>query len=193
MSSSNRFKRKYVVKVPQNVKVLYCDKNNIITFIGPCQIKSLELDVKVFLASKANLVVTNLLALETSSTNYNVVKRLQGTSVAKIRHALIETTSTLYHRLNLTGVGYRVFPYNSVENQLYFKLGYSHLIYFRIPPTLKTHCQKFTKLFIFGNCSFDDLTHTASQIRECKKPEPYKGKGILHSYEKVLLKKGKKI
>ena len=52
---------------------------------------------------------------------------------------------------------------------------------------------KFTKLFLFGNCSFDTLTQTAAQIRAFKRPEPYKGKGILHDQEKIILKKGKKI
>ena len=58
---------------------------------------------------------------------------------------------------------------------------------------LKVHCQKFTKLFIFGNCSLENLTQTVAQIRACKLPEPYKGKGILYDTEKISLKKGKKI
>lgn len=120
-------------------------------------------------------------------------KKIQGTTVAKIKQILIESTYTLYQKLNLVGVGYRVFAHEQLKNQIYFKLGYSHLIYFKIPSELNTHCQKFTKLFLFGNCSFDLLTQTASQIRVCKLPEPYKGKGILYDQEKIVLKKGKKI
>lgn len=193
MSLINKFKKKYVIKIPTNIETLYCDKKNIITFIGPFQTKSLKLQVKIFLVSKSNIVITNLPVLGISSASLKNIKKLQGTAVAKIRHILIETTYTLYHRLNLVGVGYRVFSYDNFDNQLYFKLGYSHLIYFRIPSTLKTHSQKFTKLFIFGNSSFDSLTETAAQIRMCKLPEPYKGKGILHAHEKISLKKGKKI
>ena len=193
MPSFNKFKKKYIIKVPKNIKILYCDKKNIITFIGPSQTKSLKLEVKIFLTSKANLIVTDLPASGASNMNSKSFKELQGTYTAKIRHVLIETTYLLYHRLNLVGVGYRVFPYDGFENQLYFKLGYSHLIYFRIPLALKTHCQKFTKLFIFGNSSFDNLTGIAAQIRACKLPEPYKGKGILYAQEKIFLKKGKKI
>ena len=48
-------------------------------------------------------------------------------------------------------------------------------------------------LFLFGDCSYDKLTQTAAQIRSFKRPEPYKGKGILYDQEKILLKKGKKI
>jgi large subunit ribosomal protein L6 len=194
MFSPNKFKKKYTVKIPKNIKILYCDKKNMITFIGPSQTKSLKLKVKVFLMPTLNLItVTNISAFGTSATGLKNVKKVQGTTVAKIKQILIETTYTLYHRLNLVGVGYRVFSYDQLKNQIYLKLGYSHLIYFKIPDSLNTHCQKFTKLFIFGNCSFDVLTQTASQIRSCKLPEPYKGKGILHDQEKITLKKGKKI
>ena len=194
MSNSSKLKKKYIIKVPKHIKVLYCDKKNILTVLGPSQIKSIKLEVKIFLVKKSNiLIVTDLPVLEVSNRSLKDIKKLQGTFAAKIRHILIEVTYTLYHKLNLVGVGYRVLPYDKFENQLYFKLGYSHLIYFKIPVTLKTHCQKFTRLFIFGNSSFEHLTQIAAQIRACKLPEPYKGKGILYAQEKISLKKGKKI
>nr|YP_009485519.1 ribosomal protein L6 [Nitzschia alba]AVR57583.1 ribosomal protein L6 [Nitzschia alba] len=194
MVSSNKFKKKYTVKVPKSIKILYCDKKNIITFIGLSQVKSLKLKVKIFLTPMSNLItVTNVPAFGASTTDFKNIKKVQGTTVAKIKQILIETTYTLYHKLNLVGVGYRVFPHEQLNNQLYLKLGYSHLIYFKVPNSLNTHCQKFTKLFLFGDCSFDSLTQTAAQLRACKFPEPYKGKGILHDQEKILLKKGKKI
>ena len=194
MLGFKKFKKKHTVKAPQNIRILYCDKKNMITFVGPFQTKSLKLKVKIFLTPASNTItVTDFPILGSSATDLKNVKKIQGTTVAKIKQVLIETTYTLYHKLNLVGVGYRVFPFEQLENQLYFKLGYSHLIYFKVPEKLETHCQKFTKLFLYGNCSFDSLTQTAAQIRACKLPEPYKGKGILHDQEKITLKKGKKI
>lgn len=194
MFSPNKFKKKYTIKIPQNIKVLYCDKKNMVTFIGLSQTKSLKLNVKIFLISSSNMImVTNIPVFGASATDFKNIKKVQGTTVAKIKQMLIETTYVLHHKLNLVGVGYRVFPYEQLDNQLYFKLGFSHLIYFKVSDSLKTHCQKFTKLFIFGNSSFDNLTQTAAQIRAFKRPEPYKGKGILYDQEKITLKKGKKI
>nr|YP_010134108.1 ribosomal protein L6 [Tryblionella apiculata]QWM93598.1 ribosomal protein L6 [Tryblionella apiculata] len=194
MFTSNKFKKKYTVKIPKNVNVIHCNEKNIITFIGPLQTKSLKLNVKIFLVPSLSLItVTNIQVSGTSATDFKNVKKIQGTTVAKVKQKLIEITYPLYHKLNLVGVGYRAFAYESLESQIYFKLGYSHLIYFKVPNLLNVHCQKFTKLFIFGNSSFDVLTQTAAQIRACKLPEPYKGKGILHNQETVILKKGKKI
>jgi large subunit ribosomal protein L6 len=194
MLSSIKLKKKYTVKIPQNIKVLYCDEKNIVTFVGPSQTKSLKLKVKLFLTPESHTVtITNIPVFGASATDLKNIKKVQGTTVAKIKQMLIETTYILYYKLNLVGVGYRVFPYEQSYNQLYFKLGFSHLIYFKVSDLLRTHCQKFTKLFIYGENSFDNLTQTASQIRSFKRPEPYKGKGILYDQEKVILKKGKKI
>lgn len=194
MSSFMKLKKKYTIKIPKNIKIIYCDKKNMITFVGPLQTKSLKLDVKVFLIPASQLiVVTQIPVSDSSAVGLKNAKKLQGTAVSKIKQVLIETTYTLYNKLNLVGVGYRVFSHERLPNQIYLKLGYSHLVYFKIPQDLNSFCQKFTKLFLFGNCSFDSLTRTASQIRNCKLPEPYKGKGILYDQEKIILKKGKKI
>jgi len=194
MSNLNKLKKRYTVKIPKNISIIYCDKKNIITFVGPLQTKSIKLNVKIFLIPESQLIVVTQIPLSNiSAVSVKSSKKLQGTTVSKIKQIIIEVSYTLYNKLNLVGVGYRVFAHEKLPNQIYLKLGYSHLVYFKIPNDLNSFCQKFTKLFLFGNCSFDLLTHTAAQIRNCKLPEPYKGKGILYNQEKIVLKKGKKI
>ena len=169
MSSLKKLKKKYTIKIPKKIKIIYFDKKNIITFVGPSQTKSLKLEVKVFLVPESQLIVVSKIpALDTSAVGLKNAKKLQGTTVSKIKQSLIETTYTLYTKLNLVGVGYRVFSHEKLSNQIFLKLGYSHLIYFKVPSDLNSFCQKFTKLFLFGNCSFDSLTRTAAQIRNCK-------------------------
>lgn len=57
----NKFKKKHTIKIPKNIKVLYCDKKNIVTFIGPALTKSIKLKVKIFLHSISNsIVVTDI-------------------------------------------------------------------------------------------------------------------------------------
>jgi large subunit ribosomal protein L6 len=188
-------KKRYSIKIPKNIQIIYCDKKNIIMFIGPLSTRALKLKIRIFLIPSLNVIVASQIPIEDKSAVMRVkdIKKIQGTTIAKIKQVLIEITYTLHCKLNLVGVGYRVFTHEHLANQIYLKLGYSHLIYFRIPSELQSYCQKFTKLFLFGNCSYDLLTQTAAQIRNCKLPEPYKGKGILYDQEKILLKKGKKI
>ena len=187
-------KKKYSVKIPKNIKILYCDKKNLITFIGPLSTKSLNLKIKLLLIPSSNLIVATSIPVDRKSAiGLKNSKKIQGTTIAKIKQILIEVTYVLSYKLNLVGVGYRAFSYEKSPNQMYFKLGYSHLIYFKIPTGLTSNCLKFTKIFISGNKSYDLLTQTAAQIRSCKLPEPYKGKGILYDQETIVLKKGKKI
>lgn len=194
MLNLKKLKKRHTVKVPKTINIIYCDKKNIITFVGPLQTKSIKLHVKVFLIPNSQLIVVTQIPLSNiSAVSFKSAKKLQGTTVSKIKQTVIEVTYTLYNKLNLVGVGYRIFAHEKLPNQIYLKLGYSHLVYFKISNDLNSFCQKFTKLFLFGNCSFDLLTHTAAQIRNCKLPEPYKGKGILYNQEKIVLKKGKKI
>lgn len=187
---TNNLKKKYVIKVPENIQVTYCDKKNVIVFNKLEQIKYLKLEVKIVLISNKNLILVTNIPAQVGSKNF---KKLQGTTAAAIKRQLIELSYTLFTKLALVGVGYRAFPYEKVSNQIYFKLGYSHLVYFKIPSDLQVFCHKSTKVFLYGNSSYNTLTQIASQIRSCKTPEVYKGKGILYDQEKVILKKGKKV
>lgn len=189
------FQKKYTIKIPENVNTFYCDKKKIITFSGPLKKKSLKLEVKPFFSYTLNsLIISDLSNTQNSVSGQKKAKIMQGTTLAVIKHALIEINYKLYNKIKFVGVGYRSFQMNNpLENQIFLKLGYSHMIYFRIPSPLNTHVVKFTTLFIFGNSSYNEITKLVSLIRDCRLPEPYKGKGVLRYEEKILLKKGKKI
>jgi len=89
--------------------------------------------------------------------------------------------------LELVGVGYTVILTN---NLLTFQLGRSHPDYFTVPSDVSLFVEK-TKLIVSG--SDKQRVHLISaQIRDLKKPEPYKGKGILYIGETLRRKKGKK-
>jgi large subunit ribosomal protein L6 len=189
------FQKKYTIKIPENVTTFYCDKKKIITFSGPLKKKSLKLEVKPFFSNTSNsLIISDLSNTHNSVIGKKKAKIMQGTTLALIKHALIEINYKLYNKIKFVGVGYRSFQMNNpLENQIFLKLGYSHMIYFRIPSPLDTHVVKFTTLFVFGNSSYNEITKLISLIRDCRLPEPYKGKGVLRYEEKITLKKGKKI
>ena len=187
---NNKLKKKYIIKVPKNIQVIYSNNENILIFFKSSQIKFVNLKVKIALIPTKNLIIVTDIS---SICGLKKTKKLQGTTVAIIKQQLVEISHVLFMKLNLVGVGYRVFLCEKISNQVYLKLGYSHLIYFNIPTNLTVFCYKSTKLFLYGLGFYNKLTQTASQIRACKVPEVYKGKGILYDQEKVILKKGKKV
>lgn len=187
-------KVKYTIKIPNNLKVVYCSQKKIITLQGPLGQKSLKLLVKIFLLEEEKLIkVSSIPFSKVSNNEKKKIKSFQGTTVALIKQSIVEVSSILYRKLKFIGVGYRAFGVENYESKLLLlKLGYSHPIYFKIPTELRIFCLKLTKLFVYGS-SYQHVTQTAALIRFNKVPEPYKGKGISYENEKIVLKEGKKI
>lgn len=187
-------KKNKLIKIPKSITVLYDPKLKRIIFIGPEKTRSLKIKLQINLIKQLNVIeITDKPFIQMSNNKKKTLKAIQGTTTALIKQLLVETSYTLYKKLKFVGVGYRSFDVEEFENKLLMlKLGYSHSLYFKIPENLTIFCLKFTKLFIYGN-SYQNVTQTASLIRSYKKPEPYKGKGILYETEKIILKEGKKV
>ena len=93
----------------------------------------------------------------------------------------------LKKELELVGVGYTV---SLANNLLTFQLGRSHPDFFPVPSDVSLSVDK-TKVVVSG-LNKQRVHLVAAQIRDLKKPEPYKGKGILYVGEFLRRKKGKK-
>ncbi len=90
--------------------------------------------------------------------------------------------------LEINGVGYRA----SVQGKvLKLQLGYSHDIDFKIPDGIEIKCESQTQVNVSG-IDKQKVGQTAAEIRACRPPEPYKGKGVKYVGELIFRKEGKK-
>lgn len=185
---------KCIVKVPNDIYVVYSGKKKIIVLIGVRSRKVLKLKVQLLVCGVQNVIkVTPLTFFKVSNHEQKKTNSIQGTCVALIKQLMVEISVTLYRKLKFVGVGYRALEVDSFKDKLLmFKLGFSHFLYFRILESVKIFSLKLTKLFVYGN-SYKSITQIASLIRSYKKPEPYNGKGILYDAEKIVKKEGKKV
>lgn len=190
----NKLSKKYNIKIPTDVVVVYSKKRKILTFLGPLKTKSVILKVQVFIDQFKKIIkVSSLPFSQVSNKEKKAMRILQNTAVAKIKYMLIESSMLVYKKLKIIGVGYRTnFTENFDQKLLTFKLGYSHLIYVRILNNLMTNCLTKTKLCVFG-CSYEKISQFLALVRNNKIPEPYKGKGILYENENIKIKEGKKV
>jgi large subunit ribosomal protein L6 len=102
---------------------------------------------------------------------------------------LIEgVTAGFEKKLLINGVGYRAQMKGSSLN---LQLGYSHDINFVIPDGVAVECPDQTTIIIKG-IDKQKVGQAAAKIREFRKPEPYKGKGIKYDGEYIFRKEGKK-
>ena len=112
---------------------------------------------------------------------------LHGTINANLNNAVIGVKTGYKKILKIVGVGYKA---KIEQEKLVLAIGYSHLIQMPIPKILKVICPSPTQIEISG---YDKaiVGEFAAKIRSLKKPEPYKGKGIMYFDEKIVRKVGK--
>ena len=102
---------------------------------------------------------------------------------------LVDGVSTGFKKeMEIQGVGYRA---AMAGNVLKLSLGYSHEVNFAIPAGVTITSPKNTEIIVEG-IDQQLVGQVAANIREWKKPEPYKGKGIRYKGEFVFRKEGKK-
>lgn len=102
---------------------------------------------------------------------------------------LVEGVSKGYaQQLEIAGVGFRA----AVQGKsLQLQLGYSHDVIYPIPQGIDIKCEKPTLILVSG-IDKQKVGQVAAEIREYRKPEPYKGKGIKYAEERIRRKEGKK-
>lgn len=187
--------KKNCVKIPSNVKVLHILKTNTVFLIGNSSRRLLKLRLKI-LIDQSNMIiyVTNILTSKKSVVKKKELSSLQKNTTAMLKRHLLEISITLTAKLKLVGVGFKVFSHQLRNDDilLHFKLGFSHPLYIRIPSNMNVFSYKSTNLSIFGS-SLKEINQITARIRSYKKPDPYKGKGILYPNEKIKLKVGKKV
>jgi large subunit ribosomal protein L6 len=92
--------------------------------------------------------------------------------------------------LELVGVGYKA-SIDAENNVLHLKLGLSHDINIKIPPSIRVFCLKPT-LICCTSTNLQNVSQFAAIIKSFKPPEVYKGKGIRYRNELIVQKQGKK-
>ena len=111
-----------------------------------------------------------------------------GTIRALLNNAVVGVTKGYERKLQLVGVGYRA----SVANQrVNLQVGLSHPVEHPIPAGINVVCPTQTDIVITG-ANKHEVGQLAAQLRSYRPPEPYKGKGVRYSDEKVVLKEAKK-
>ena len=183
--------KKFSIKLPSNIKCIYCKTRNLVFLIGPSgSIKKFKCKFKLdFFVDSNNIFITDEFFYVQSKKIQRKKKLFRGLELSYFKNLIKQLVEFNYKRLNLVGVGYRAFL-SSKSNTLNLKLGYSHQIYIKIPETINIICPKPNTIFISGP-SFDEINNLVSLIRSLRVPDPYKGKGVLYEYESLNLKEGK--
>ena len=171
---------KRFLTIPENVNVEINEKK--LTVKGPKGELSLDIvnEVKV-------VIEDNKLTVE-KLNNAKHTNEMQGTTNSLIKNMIIGVTEGYSKSLEIVGVGYR---FNVKGTTLTVQDGKSHLDTIEIPAGIEVKQVSNTEIELTGTdkCAIGQF---AAEIREFRKPEPYKGKGIRYKDEVIRRKEGKK-
>ena len=113
---------------------------------------------------------------------------MSGTMRALVANMVNGVTKGFEKKLNLVGVGFRA---QAQGQKLNLQIGFSHPVAKEMPAGVKVVCPTQTEIIIKGS-DRQAVGQIAAEVRAIRPPEPYKGKGIRYSDEKVTIKETKK-
>lgn len=172
------------IKLPEGI-ILAGPKEDIVCIKGPKGTLSQYIDAAITVAVDKGLVTL------TRRTNQKAHKSLHGLYRALLANMVIGVSEGFKKTLELVGVGYKASVQNNV---LELSLGYSHTIYFAVPPELTVQVETVrgkNPLVHLAGVDKQLVGQVAAKLKSLRKVEPYKGKGIRFLGEPVRRKAGK--
>ena len=115
-------------------------------------------------------------------------KALAGTTRAIVNNMVTGVSQGFERKLELVGVGYRAQAQGKTLN---LSLGFSHPVNFAVPEGITIESPSQTEVLIKG-IDKQLVGQVAADIRSIRPPEPYKGKGVRYSDERIIRKDAKK-
>ena len=168
------------ITVPAGVEITLGD-NNVVTVKGPKGTLTQQFNANM------TITVEGTVATVTRPNDLKENRSLHGLTRSLVNNMVVGVTEGFKKTLDVNGVGYRV----ALEgNKLVMNIGYSHQVIMEAPAGITVEVPNPNLISVSG---FDKqlVGQFAANIREKRRPEPYKGKGIKYSDEVIRRKVGK--
>ena len=168
------------VAIPAGVEINVAD-NNVVTVKGPKGTLTQQFNANMTITVEGNV------ATVARPNDLKENRALHGLTRSLLNNMVVGVTEGYKKTLEVNGVGYRV----ALEgNKLVMNLGYSHQVIMEAPAGITVEVPNPNQIIISG---FDKqlVGQFAANVREKRRPEPYKGKGIKYSDEVIRRKVGK--
>ena len=168
------------IAIPAGVTVEVAE-NNKVTVKGP------KGTLERVLASEMTIKVEGAQVVVERPNDLKRIKSLHGLTRTLINNMIVGVTNGYEKVLEINGVGYRAQKSGKV---LTLSLGYSHPVEMVDPEGIESICEGQNKIVVKG-IDKEKVGQYAADIRDKRRPEPYKGKGIKYSDEVIRRKVGK--
>ncbi|TJX14090.1 50S ribosomal protein L6 [Tissierella creatinini] len=168
------------ISLPGGVEIKI-DANNFVEVKGPKGQLSQQIDKDMEIKIEDGVLTV---ARPTENKKH---KSLHGLSRTLLNNMVVGVTEGYVKTLDIVGTGYRAAKQG---NKLMLTLGFSHPVEMEDPKGIETEVQGTNKILVKG-IDKQQVGNYASKIRDWRRPEPYKGKGIKYTEEVIRRKVGK--
>ena len=168
------------INLPAGVKV-EVSETNLVTVTGPKGTLSEQLSPAMQVGIEDGVLTVN------RPSESKEHKSLHGLSRSLINNMVVGVTEGYKKKLEINGVGYRA---AKEGKKLVLSIGYSHPVVFEEPEGITFEVPQ-PNIVIVNGANKQQVGQLASEIRGKRPPEPYLGKGIKYSDEKIRRKAGK--
>ena len=168
------------IAIPAGVTVTIAE-NNKVTVKGPKGTLEKELPVEMEIKQEGDEIVV------TRPNDLKKMKSLHGLTRTLINNMIVGVTAGYEKKLEINGVGYRA---QKQGKKLVLSLGYSHPVEMEDPEGLESTMEGQNVIIVKG-IDKEKVGQYAAEIRDKRRPEPYKGKGIKYADEVIRRKVGK--
>ena len=179
---------KLPINIPAGVTVT--QKDNVVSEKGPKGELSQAVDPSIIVTIENN-EITFAIDEANDTVEQKQKQAFHGLYRALVNNMVVGVSEGYSKEMELVGVGYRV---SNQGNLIEFNLGYTHAIFLQVPAEIKveTKSERNKNPYIkLESCDKQLLGLVCAKIRSFRKPEPYKGKGILYVGEQIRRKSGK--
>ena len=168
-----------VIVLPAGVEI--SNKDNVVTVKGPKGELTREFSKDIEIRVEGTEVTLH------RPNDSKEMKTIHGTTRALLNNMVVGVTNGYEKVLEVNGVGYRA---SKSGNKLTLNLGYSHPVEMIDPEGVETVLEGQNKITVKG-IDKEKVGQFAAEIRDKRRPEPYKGKGIKYADEVIRRKVGK--
>lgn len=179
---------KLPISIPAGVSIDI--KENVVTVKGPKGELSREISPAIQVVIEEGQVRL-MIDEQNTAVEPKQKQAFHGLYRALLNNMVVGVSEGYKREMELVGVGYRV---SNQGNLIEFSLGYTHPIFIQLPSEVKveTKTERNKNPYIcLESCDKELLGLVCAKIRSFRKPEPYKGKGILYVGEQIRRKSGK--
>ncbi|MBM4220518.1 MAG: 50S ribosomal protein L6 [Gammaproteobacteria bacterium] len=155
---------------------------------GKVKVKGPKGELYLSLSSEVEVNIAADQANVSSRKPEQRARAIAGTTRALLANMVQGVSKGFERKLELVGVGYRA---QAQGKKLNLTLGFSHPVAYAVPDGITIDTPSQTEIIIKG-ADKHRVGQVAADIRSYRPPEPYKGKGVRYSTERVVLKEAKK-